>query len=239
MKFVFLLAIWLVRAAIELNRNLGLDNVENAYQQFESSLKIYNEEYSIQCDCSDMAVKEIEEAKCHPTKIKLSQDKDGQGASYEEISDKLSIANFTYARTDKNSFSCLDGRITRGVLGTPGGDAGEFILGLLVYEDLSGKNLEQDMVDNYLEEYLRLMDSEDFYMCTDDYAIAHIERQLSVQGLDIKHPRDTLIADLLEIISDPNNIGDSHIRMMLEYPELYSIRPKAIELFIKSYYKIM
>jgi len=31
---------------------------------------------------------------------------------------------------DEQYFSCLDGRITDPILGTPGGDAGEFILGL-------------------------------------------------------------------------------------------------------------
>jgi len=34
----------------------------------------------------------------------------------------------------------LDGRNNGGILGTPGGDAGEFILGLYIYEGLVGES---------------------------------------------------------------------------------------------------
>ncbi|CAG9327741.1 unnamed protein product [Blepharisma stoltei] len=238
MKFAILLGI-IVQAAIELNTNIGLEKTDDDYQKFESNLQVYDENYKIACDCSDVAVKKIEGVKCHPSKIKLSQDKEGEGASYETVSEKLSSKNFTYVKSSKNSFGCLDGRINREILGTPGGDAGEFILALLVFEDITEKSLDQDDVDRYLEDWLSLMDSEHFYMCTDDYSISHIERELSVEGLDIMNPRKTLIDDLLDVISDPNNIGDSHIKLMLEYPELYSIRPNVIQLFIKAFYKIL
>jgi len=45
----------------------------------------------------------------------------------------------TYVNVADQHFSCLDGRTENAVLATPGGDAGEFILALHVYENIIGK----------------------------------------------------------------------------------------------------
>ncbi len=51
-------------------------------------------------------------------------------------------SELTYVNIADSHFECLDGRNNGGILGTPGGDAGEFILGLHVYEDIVGVNRE-------------------------------------------------------------------------------------------------
>lgn len=52
----------------------------------------------------------------------------------------LQLLEYTDPR--KTSFSCMDGRIQKEGLSTPGGDAGEFILALHVYEGLLTRKLE-------------------------------------------------------------------------------------------------
>ena len=53
-------------------------------------------------------------------------------------------------------FSCMDGRNSRPVLSTPGGDFGEFLLALHVYEGILGANheLNQDQIDFIFKTYL-------------------------------------------------------------------------------------
>lgn len=48
-----------------------------------------------------------------------------------------SLSDIIFVDPVKYHFSCLDGRIKDPILGTPGGDAGEFILALHVYETLT------------------------------------------------------------------------------------------------------
>mgnify|MGYP007031657074 CR=1 FL=1 len=78
-----------------------------------------------------------------------------------------------------------------------------------------------------------------FVMCTDDFALDHIERELSIEGLNLNNPRSQLQAEILEALTKPENIGDSHIRMLLKYFEKYSINPELVKLFIKSYFKLL
>ena len=196
--------------------------------------------YEVDCDCTDDGIIEIEEVKCQPTKIKLTQDRSGTGSSYEEISDRLEgYENYTYARVTHSSFRCLDGRTTEGVLGTPGGDAGEFVLGLLVYQDLIGVFLTQENVTDYFETYLKCMEMSRFYMCTDQAAVDHMAKELALDDIDMYDPDPEIVEDLLEAVVEPNNIGDSHLKMMIDKPELYSINKTIVEFYLYAFYSVL
>lgn len=52
-------------------------------------------------------------------------------------------------------------------------------------------------------------------MATDEIAIAHIEKELNIIGLNITNPRKQYIKDIMEIISEPENVGDLHIKLLL------------------------
>jgi hypothetical protein len=72
---------------------------------------------------------------CNPTKIKIQKNKDGKGASFDAVRNMIGQpSELTFVNIGDHHFSCLDGRINKPILGTPGGDAGEFILALNVYE---------------------------------------------------------------------------------------------------------
>ena len=239
MKLLFLL-ICSAFATLTLDKETEVTTDAANSENFSGSMQVGGVEYDVTCDCSEQSMEAVEEVKCHPTKIKLTQDREGRGATYEEISAKLSSAgNYTYARVTHTSFRCLDGRITDPILGTPGGDAGEFVLGLLVYEDMSGKELDLESVETYLHEYLRCMDATKLYMCTDDHAISHIEKELAIENLDIFSPRPSIKDQVLNAVSEPENVGDSHLRLMLQYPDLYSINPKVVQNFLKAFYKLL
>ena len=45
-----------------------------------------------------------------------------------------------------------------------------------------GKKLTQDNVDGILKQYLKSMVQPKFYMCTDDSAINHLEKEMNVKN---------------------------------------------------------
>jgi len=47
------------------------------------------------------------------------------------------IHKLDFVDPTRHHFSCMDGRVNNASLGTPGGDAGEFILALYIYEGLT------------------------------------------------------------------------------------------------------
>lgn len=47
------------------------------------------------------------------------------------------------------------------------------------------------------------------------------------------------MGDLINVIIKPENTGDLHIKMMLKYPQQFTIRKEIVEMFIKSFYKIL
>jgi hypothetical protein len=76
----------------------------------------------------------------------------------------------TFARVLEHGFKTIDGRIRDAFLGTPGGDAGEFILALQIYSEMKPSNVQltEDKVLNIFKDYLAYMKQSYFYMATDD-----------------------------------------------------------------------
>lgn len=171
------------------------DNGMNNNNQIFGKMQINGEEYNASCDCNPISPINNDDPinnqkkngpKCDPTKLRIHEERKGQGASFEDVRALIgNIEDLTYVVVPETSFKCLDGRNAKALLGTPGGDAGEFILGLMVYEDLlgGGKKLTQDNVDLYLSLYLKSMKQPKFYMCSDDAAIDHVQKELAVNTL--------------------------------------------------------
>jgi hypothetical protein len=45
--------------------------------------------------------------------------------------------------------------------------------------------------------------------------------------------------NLYKRLIQPENIGDLHIKLILKYPQNFNVRKELIEIFIKSFYKIL
>ena len=134
----------------------------------------------------------------------------------------------------------MDGRENGAILSTPGGDAGEFILGLFVYEGMT-RELSQQQIDSILEEYLRDMKKDKFYMCTDDDAISHLENELGMSlSINIlRQPPRQDQRDLIKALIKADNQGDRHLKNLLKNPNLYSIRKELVQMFLISFFKIL
>jgi hypothetical protein len=188
--FIFLCVLILTNA-----HNLNIDEDMNSFIEVDQSnigsdnkiqgkMNINGVDYNAICDCSTETQKEDTGPKCDPSKLRIRTEKQGVGASNDDIRTLIgNIEDLNYVKVPTTSFKCLDGRNRDASLATPGGDAGEFITALIVYEDLigGGRKLTQENIDDFFIQYLRKMQHPRFYMCTDDKSVSHIEQDLSVK----------------------------------------------------------
>jgi rhodanese-related sulfurtransferase len=148
--------------------------------------------------------------------------------------------------------SCIDGRDERGVVGSPGGDGGEFLLMLSAYEIVTGNELDEEMITRALLSRLDTLGQ--FYMHTDLHAFEALtdalktdsRLQTAVTGLEsvedwadfLRTARRELWETLLEHIVDPANIGCGHIRLMLQHSDEYGIRGDLVVSFLRVIYRL-
>lgn len=93
-------------------------------------------------------------------------------------------------------------------------------------------HLTQAKVLNIFKEYLTYMKQPTFYMATDEKSINHIQKQLSIIGLDIFNPKKKGQEEILAIIAQPDNQGDLHLKMLLTDPQSYSVNKTLIDYFL-------
>lgn len=163
----------------------------------------------------------------------------GNTALSKQQRDKVKLA-----KVSETSFHCMDDRVTQASLFTPGGDLGEFILALSSYlqeRDPTGQmRPSQEVVDALLEKYVETIPStRPMIHCTDDRAIAHLEAEMPLENLDLSSPPDVSKASLLKKLTEVENHGDSHMRLMLKKPEWFQLNQYLVPMVVKSFYHLL
>jgi rhodanese-related sulfurtransferase len=147
--------------------------------------------------------------------------------------------------------SCVDGRDEAGVIGTPGGDAGELLLALAASERLSGKQLAPEDVERIL---LRHVDTFGrFYMHTDvalnrqvfdryreDPRIApyvkHVENGEDRRKFHREPPAEAREA-MLEYLVKPEHMGCGHLNLAMTVDD-YQVRPALARAFLEAFHRL-
>lgn len=148
--------------------------------------------------------------------------------------------------------SCIDGRDERSVIGTPGGDGGEFLLILAAIEQATGKAVDEAAVTHGL--LTRLDTFGNFYMHTDLHAFEALQVALRadhrigpvVAGFSqpeewanfLRNPAEEVQEALLEYLADPAHVGCGHIRLMLTQSDEYGIRRELVISFLHAFYRL-
>jgi hypothetical protein len=136
------------------------------------------------------------------------------------------------------------------VVGTPGGDAGEFLLGLAAVERVLGRPLTRAVVTKLLRRRLDTFGR--FYMHTDIGAgnrfIASLRADsrltkaigTTYESLEwrkwLSEPPLEARAPLLEHFCEPAHMGCGHLRLMLTNPEQYEVRSALVLDFLKAFF---
>jgi rhodanese-related sulfurtransferase len=169
------------------------------------------------------------------------------------IGDPLSIRWMKFAAFLLHArLSCVDGRDDRGVVGTPGGDAGEFLLALSAAEAVRGKPFIDSEVTLLLRRRIDAFGR--FYMHSDVAALQKLvasvrnDPRLSAvvpRGKDalewralFSTPKLDARAALLDHLVMPEHNGCGHLRLMLQNPELYGVRGDLSVAFARAFHQL-
>ncbi|NOU28492.1 MAG: rhodanese-like domain-containing protein [Polyangiaceae bacterium] len=148
--------------------------------------------------------------------------------------------------------SCVDGRDDGGVIGTPGGDAGEFLLSLAAVEQVNGMRFDERSLHAML---LRRLDAFGrFYLHTDlmasntlitalrgdrrfDEVLAHMTGPLEWRAF-LASPPESVRSALLDHMVEPDCIGCGHLRLSMIRANEYGVRRQLIEDFLRTFFTL-
>merc|ERR1712216_232344 len=156
--------------------------------------------------------------------------------SAEELNQHIgAVAQLEWVKVSEASFSCVDGRYTDSVLGTQGGDFGELLLALNVFEQMSTKRLSQDETSKILNKYLSHTKKKKFAMCTDQKSVNSLLKAVGGQSEDISMPSENVRDELMLRVTAPEFVGDNHVRLMLRKSDQYTVRKGLVENLIRAF----
>ena len=146
--------------------------------------------------------------------------------------------------------SCVDGREDRAIIGTPGGDAGELMLGLAAVEQVTGAHVDIANVAALTRAFADTFGG--IYLHTDNHALNRLARSLQSDSRlaekaatlktiydwedFLKRPPLDLRTALLEHLVQPIHIGCGHLRLALTNPLNYKLRPELLTAFFRAFY---
>jgi rhodanese-related sulfurtransferase len=134
--------------------------------------------------------------------------------------------------------SCVDGRDHVAVVGTPGGDAGEFVLALGALEKLTGEVLSQEDINTLLRRRVDAFGRFAFHTDTSagDRQIAAIRADArtapAVAGMTdpfawrkfFASPPTEVRPALTEIMGKPEHVGCGHLRLTIQHAAKWGVR---------------
>lgn len=147
--------------------------------------------------------------------------------------------------------ACIDGRHTHAVIGTPGGDAGEFLLMLAAFEELTGRRVEPPEIDRLLDDHVAAFGR--FYLHTDAQALERLGAALrhdprfhgvplataaDVEAL-VRRPPSALRAAITDAFARPEHVGCGHLRATLEHPGEYRVRAELTAEVLRAIHRRM
>lgn len=160
-------------------------------------------------------------------------------ADYSSDRSSASLTNpdmLPIKRSDQHFLGCWDGRSQLAVIGTPGGDVAEFIIGLSVVE--RGKSLRaaftKDQVMTYLFNFLSTRDH--FYAHTDANSLKLLSEATGIE--DPLNPKNLEeIRRVVRFSSYPDHIGCTHLKKLL-LDRAYGVRPMLVKNVIEALMEI-
>jgi len=132
--------------------------------------------------------------------------------------------------------SCIDGRATHPVVGTPGGSFGELLLLLAAVEgQRPGAPLGEDELEGFLSAYLDRLGG--LYLHTDEAALGRLSGALP-GGFDPEAaPELAHRPAALEALCQPAHLGCGHLKLAATQPQTYQVRPGLLQALLQSFFR--
>lgn len=148
--------------------------------------------------------------------------------------------------------SCVDGRDETGVIGTPGGDAGELLLALTALERVTGEALRPRDVTELLRRRVDTFGR--FYLHGDVHAANELIKAIradarfdeALEGVFepmtwrrfFEEPPAAIRELLLEYMVQPAHIGCGHLKLMIQDGVRYGARPELVREVLRSFNRL-
>jgi rhodanese-related sulfurtransferase len=187
-------------------------------------------------------IEEMDEGKEHVTAADVQT----------HVGDRLSVKWIKLpALLVRGLVSCVDGRDDSGVIGSPGGDAGELLVALRALERLIRRELSESDIATLMARRLDVFGR--FYMHTDvhaaneaiktlradqrfDDALQTVKEALEWRRFWASPPRD-LRSTLLDIMLQPQHIGCGHLRLASTRPDEYETREPLVRAVLRMFHQ--
>jgi len=174
----------------------------------------------------------------HVNVVMRSKDFNKEKLDMTAVGERADPNTLEWAKVADGTFHCLGTVVGTEVLSTPGGDAGEFLLALKVFEELTGYALRQRHVSAYLKSFLEKSSKNQFTFCTTKSAQAALMESVGGE-VDIMNPPVTMVRSLWDQVIMPDNIGCTHFKLAMERAAEYEVRPELTQMLIRAFYMIM
>ena len=145
--------------------------------------------------------------------------------------------------------ACVDDREQEPIIGTPGGDIGLLAKAIEALPIKEGEELSATDIHNILRWYSE--ENGTFYHHTDTHGLEHLMADLNndphtpnfetLEELEIflRNPDRKYQIKLLNFLTNTDNIGCGHIKLMLLNPEAYNVNPLVIVKLISGFFDAM
>jgi rhodanese-related sulfurtransferase len=144
---------------------------------------------------------------------------------------------------------CVDGRAEAGVVGTPGGDAGELLLAVAALESLSGKRFDDDAMRTLLlcrlDAFGRLYLHTDIHASNETILAMRGDRRLDAalervfEPLEwrrfLRSPPAAVRPFVLEHMTVAGHLGCGHLRLSMQRGDDYGVRPELVRSFLRAF----
>lgn len=146
--------------------------------------------------------------------------------------------------------SCVDGRDDCGIIGTPGGDVGEFVLALSVAEELLNRELTPHEIKSLFKSRLGAFGR--FYMHTDEQCLASIKKAIledpelkqyisDPMSLFVNYNTGAKIPEqcregVLDLLLQPDLVGCGHLRLLMTRSEDYKVRRELVTMVLRCFF---
>jgi len=222
------------------NGKFNMDNIAKAVNQVKIPSSL-SDVTSTRLLFPDHDVQNLNEmSTSHFLKLEAPQTMLSPPLTCDQVEQHISpVPLLTWVNVHSASFGCADGRSAEEGLGTWGGDFAEFLTALNVYEQMATIHLSQADVTTIFRKYLEASSRDKFTTCMSGLSIRQFFGSVDDPENAIKNPPEEKRALLWMKISDPNFVGNDHIKFMLENPASYSVRKELVQQFIHSFFDIL
>lgn len=156
-----------------------------------------------------------------------------------QFTEQFPISQFRdFVEDTKTMYSCVDCRLTRGVLGTPGGDFGEFVAALQIFFTMQKMEPSVENIRNVFDKYMNEVISPErpFYYHTDDKRLRSLFANMSGNPSIFPQTTPENANEWIEKLKQPQYHGCGHIRLMLENATNYEMDPLLLRNFIQVFF---